>query len=125
MSLSLPGEDYIEDMQFGKRKKKTKLPPIIRKPLVMEINEQMSVTLFPEKNGQPKIDLICLSLKQCERNVVSVYLTPCEAMEIVAGLSSAVQFYLYNQEQYRKEVLEPRLEIAKKRTNNRRKNVKH
>lgn len=94
------------------------LPPICRETMFVDINEQVRVTLFPEKNGQPAVDVIQLDLKQIEGTLSTVYMTPCETMEIVSGLSSAVQFYLYNQEQYRKEVLEPRLQVSKDREKN-------
>lgn len=91
------------------------LPAICRETMYVDISEQVRITLFPEKNGQPAVDVIRLDLKQVEGTTTTLYMTPCEAMEIVSGLSSAVQFYFYNQEQYRKEVLEPRLEISKER----------
>jgi hypothetical protein len=93
-----------------------KLPPITRDTMSMKISDQMEFVLFPEKNGQPQIDVIQMKLTQIEGEETSVFMTPCEAMEVIAGLSSAVQFYLYNQEQYRKEVLEPRLDLAEKRS---------
>lgn len=91
------------------------LPPICRETMSMELSDQIKVTLFPEKNGQPAVDVIQLDLTQIEGKTTSLFMTPCEAMTIISALSSAVQFYLYNQEQYRKEVLEPRLEISKER----------
>ena len=94
-----------------------KLPSIMRDTMSMKISDQMEIILFPEKQEQPQIDVIQLKLTQIEGGKpTSVFMTPCEAMEIITGLSSAMQFYLYNQEQYRKEVLEPRLKIAKKRS---------
>lgn len=92
-----------------------KLPPIMRDTMSMKINDQMEFVLFPEQNGQPSVDVIQMNLTQVEGKKTSIFMTPCEATEVIAGLSSAVQFYLYNQEQYRKEVLEPRLKIAEKR----------
>ena len=88
------------------------LPEIIKERMDMELNDQLSITLFPEPEGQPEIDVIKVNFTQVEGGVKSIFLTPDEAMELVSGLSSAVQFYFYNQEQYRKEILEPREKIA-------------
>lgn len=92
-----------------------KLPDIIKDRMDLEVNDQISITIFPEDNGQPKCDVLMLNLTEIEGKKTSLYLTPCEAMEIASALNSAVQFYLYNQEQYRKEILEPRLESAEER----------
>lgn len=91
------------------------LPEIIKDRMDMEISDQMSVTLFPDDEGQPKCDVLKLNLTQIEGNKVSIFLTPCEAMEIASALNTAVQFYLYNQEQYREEILKLRMELAEKR----------
>jgi hypothetical protein len=42
-------------------------------------------------------------------------MAPCEALELAALISTTVQFYLYNQRQYRRDILGPRLRIAAKR----------
>lgn len=97
------------------RKVIMELPEIIKDRMDMEINDQMSVTLFPDDEGQPKCDVLKLNLTQIEGNKVSIFLTPCEAMEIASALNMAVQFYLYNQEQYREEVLKLRMELSEKR----------
>lgn len=97
------------------RKVIMELPEIIKDRMDMEINDQMSVTLFPDDEGQPKCDVFKLNLTQIEGNKVSIFLTPCEAMEIASALNMAVQFYLYNQEQYREEVLKLRMELSEKR----------
>jgi hypothetical protein len=89
------------------------LPEIIKDRMDMEINDQLSITLFPEDEDQPKCDIIKVNFTEIEGKKTSLYLTPCEAMEIASALNTAVQFYLYNQEQYRKEILEPRLALAK------------
>jgi len=91
------------------------LPEIIKDRMDMEINDQLSITLFPEDEGQPKCDIIKVNFTEIEGKKTSLYLTPCEAMEIASALNTAVQFYLYNQEQYRKDILEPRLALAKER----------
>jgi hypothetical protein len=101
--------------RYKNQEKKMTLPKIIKDTMSMDINEQIRVTLFPEDNGQPRVDVIQLDLKELEGKIHSIFVTPCEAMEIASALNTAVQFYLYNQEQYRKEVLEPREKIAKKR----------
>lgn len=102
-----------------------KLPPILKEEMTMELSEQLSITLFPkkERSDQPDVDVIRLNLIQIEGDTKHVYMTPCEALEISAGLSSAVQFFLYNQEQYRKDILQPRLKIAAKRAAKTKKNV--
>ena len=92
-----------------------KLPEIIKDRMDMEINDQVSITLFPDNEGQPKCDVIKLNLKEIEGKVTSLFLTPCEAMEISSALSTTVQYYLYNQEQYRKEILSVRLQESDKR----------
>lgn len=91
------------------------LPEIIEDRMDMEINEQLSVTLFPEDEGQPKCDVLKLNFTEIEGKKTSIYMTPCEAMEIASALNTAVQFYLYNQEQYRKDILEPRMVLANDR----------
>jgi hypothetical protein len=91
------------------------LPEIIKDRMDMEINEQLSVTLFPEDEGQPKCDVLKLNFTEIEGKKTSIYMTPCEAMEIASALNTAVQFYLYNQEQYRKDILEPRMVLANDR----------
>lgn len=91
------------------------LPEIIKDRMDLEINDQISITLFPDNEGQPKCDVIKLNLKEIEGKVTSLFLTPCEALEISSALSSTVQFYLYNQEQYRKEILSVRLQESDKR----------
>lgn len=91
------------------------LPEIIKDRMDMDINDQLSVTLFPDDEGQPRCDVLKLKFKEIEGKETSIFLTPCEAMEVVSGLSTAVQFYLYNQEQYREEVLKPRMEESSSR----------
>lgn len=91
------------------------LPEVIKDRMDMEINEQLSVTLFPEDEGQPKCDVLKLNFTEIEGKKTSIYMTPCEAMEIASALNTAVQFYLYNQEQYRKDILEPRMVLANDR----------
>lgn len=91
------------------------LPELIKDRMDMDVNEQLSITLFPDDEGQPKCDVIKLNLTQIEGKTVSLYMTPCEAMEIASALNSAVQFYLYNQEQYREEILKPRMQLSEER----------
>lgn len=92
------------------------LPPIIKDTMVMELNDQVKITLFPEMEpGQPIVDIIKVDLTEIEGKTRSLCLTPDEAAELAGGLAAAVQMYLFNQEQYRKEILEPRLKIAKER----------
>jgi len=91
------------------------LPEIIKDRMDLEVNDQLSVTLFPDDVGQPKCDVIKLNFTEIEGRQNSIYMTPCEAMEIASALNSAVQFYLYNQEQYREEILGPRMVISKER----------
>jgi hypothetical protein len=93
-----------------------KLPDIIKDRMDMEINDQLSVTLFPEDEGQPRCDVLKLNFTEIEGKKTSLFLTPCEAMEIASALNTAVQFYLYNQEQYRKDILEPRMTLANERS---------
>jgi hypothetical protein len=88
------------------------LPKICREKMTMVINDQMIVTLFPGPQGQPRVDVLQLDLTQIEGQKVSIFLTPCEALEVCTALSTAVQFYLYNQGQYRREVLIPREKMA-------------
>ena len=111
-------EEATEEAELESLPLSKELPPICRETMTMEISEQIQVTLFPEKQGQPSVDVIQLDLTQIEGNKISVFLTPCEALEVAAALSTAVQFYLYNQGQYRKEVLEPRKIIADQRKKN-------
>jgi hypothetical protein len=91
------------------------LPEIITEPMELELGEQLTITLFPEKQGQPEIDVIKVSLTQIEGKKTDLYFTPCEALELAAGLTITAQHYLYNQEQYRKEILMPRVIIAETR----------
>lgn len=86
------------------------LPEIIKDRMDLEVNDQISVTLFPDDEGQPKCDVLKLNFTEIEGKKTSLYMTPCEAMEIASALNTAVQFYLYNQEQYREEILKKRLE---------------
>lgn len=95
------------------------LPAIIKDRCDLVVNEQLSVQIFPDDEGQPKCDVLKLSLTQLEGTTADIYLTPCEALTIAAALNSAVEFYLYNQEQYRKEILEPREKIAAQRNKER------
>ena len=90
------------------------LPEIIKESMVMELGDQLSLTLFP-KDGQPDIDVIKLEAIQIEGDKAHIYMTPCEAAEIASGLMSAVQFYLYNQNEYREKFLKPRLKLAEER----------
>ena len=92
------------------------LPEIIKDRMDLEISPQLSITLFPENEGQPGIDVIKVNFVEIEGKKTAIFLTPCEAMELASGLNTSVQFYLYNQEQYRKEILEPREKIAQQRT---------
>lgn len=92
------------------------LPPIIKDEMIMDINPQISISLFPPPEGQPEIDIIKMSLKQIEGITSVLFFTPCEAIEVSQALMSAVQFYLYNQEQYREEILEKRLKLSKLRS---------
>lgn len=101
-------------MGKSKRIKKT-LPKICRGTMSMDVSDQIRFILFPERQGQPAVDVIQLDLKEIEGKVTSLFLTPCEAMEVSSALNNAVQFYLYNQQQYRKEVLVPRIKAAVKR----------
>jgi hypothetical protein len=89
-----------------------KLPEIIKYRMDMEINDQLSVTLFPDDEGQPKCDVLKLNLTEIDEKKISIYMTPCEAMEIASALNSAVQFYLHNQEQYREEILCNRMKLS-------------
>lgn len=84
------------------------LPKIIKDRVDLEVSPQLRVSLFPEDQGQPKIDIVQVQLTQLEGTKTDLFLTPCEALELSAALSQIVQFYLYNQEQYRKEILIPR-----------------
>jgi hypothetical protein len=96
------------------------LPKIIKDRVDLEISPQMILSLFPDE-GQPKIDVIKISLTQIEGEKLEVFMTPCEALELASGINQIVQFYLYNQEQYRKEILEPRLKLAEKRSKKKKK----
>lgn len=91
------------------------LPEIIKDRMDLEVNDQISVTLFPDDEGQPKCDVLKLNFTEIEGKKTSLYMTPCEAMEIASALNTAVQFYLYNQEQYREEILKKRMEAAEER----------
>jgi hypothetical protein len=92
------------------------LPKIIKDRVDLEISPQLRVSLFPENMGQPKIDIVQVCLKQLEGAESNIFLTPDEALELSAALNQVVQFYLFNQVQYRKDILIPREKIAKKRT---------
>jgi hypothetical protein len=81
----------------------------------LDVNSQISITLFPEDVGQPKCDVLKLNFTEIGGKKTSIYMTPCEAMEIAGALNSAVQFYLYNQEQYREEILGPRIKMSEER----------
>jgi hypothetical protein len=91
------------------------LPKIIKDRMDLYLNDQLTITLFPDPEGQPEIDVIKVNFKDLEGNDLPLYLTPCEAMELSSGLTAAVQFYLYNQKQYRKDILEPREIIVEQR----------
>jgi hypothetical protein len=91
------------------------LPEIIKDRMDMEVSSQLSVTLFPDDEGQPKCDVMKLNFTEIEGRKNSIYMTPCEAMEIASALTAAVQFYLYNQEQYREEILGPRMKMSEER----------
>ena len=91
------------------------LPEIIKDRMDLEINDQLSLTLFPEDEGQPSVDVIKVNFTEIEGKKTSLYMTPCEALELASALNSTVQFYLYNQDQYRNEILEPRLKLAAER----------
>lgn len=68
-----------------------KLPDIINDRMDMEISNQISITLFPEDEGQPKCDVLKLNFTEVEGKKTSLYMTPCEAMEIASALNTAVQ----------------------------------
>jgi hypothetical protein len=91
------------------------LPEIIKDRMDLELSEQLTITLFPDAEGQPEIDVIKVNFTEVEGKRTSIYLTPDEAMELASALNQVVQFYLFNQEQYRKEILEPREQIAAQR----------
>jgi hypothetical protein len=92
-----------------------KLPKIIKDRMDLQINEQVTITLFPDDEGQPKCDIIKLSMLQLEGNKIELFFTPCEVMELASAFTQTVQFYLYNQQQYRAEVLSLRNRLAAKR----------
>ena len=92
------------------------LPKIIKDRVDLEVSPQLCVSLFPEDQGQPKIDIVQVKLKQLEGNTTDLFLTPCEALELSAALNQVVQFYLFNQEQYREEILKPRERLVAKRS---------
>ena len=92
------------------------LPKIIKDRVDLEISPQLCVSLFPEDMGQPKIDIVHVKLTQLEGTVSDLFLTPCEALELSSALNQIVQFYLFNQEQYREEILKPREKIASRRS---------
>ena len=94
------------------------LPKIIKDRVDLEISPQLLISLFPEDVGQPKIDIVRITLKQLENKVTDLFLTPDEALELSSALSQIVQFYLFNQVQYRKDILVPKEKIAKKRISN-------
>jgi len=91
------------------------LPEVIKGKMVMEVSPQIQIILFPDYEGQPKIDVVQVDFTQLEGKKTSLFMTPCEALELLSALATAVQFYLYNQEQYRKEILEPREAIVDSR----------
>jgi hypothetical protein len=93
----------------------SKLSKIIKDRIDLEVSPQLCVSLFPEDKGRPKIDIVQIKLTELEGNKTSLYLTPCESLELASALNSIVQFYLYNQQQYRKDILIPRLELVKQR----------
>ena len=99
------------------------LPKIIKDRVDLEISPQLLISLFPEDVGQPKIDIVRITLKQLENKVTDLFLTPDEALELSSALSQIVQFYLFNQVQYRKDILVPKEKIAKKRISKDRKSV--
>jgi len=92
-----------------------KLPPLLNEPIMAEVNDQIRITVFPEDMGQPLMDKVRLDLTQIEGKTTSMYMTPCEALEIGQALIGAVQMYLYNQKEYRSTILEPRLKESAKR----------
>jgi hypothetical protein len=91
------------------------LPKIIKDRVDLEVSPQLCVSLFPEDMGQPKIDIVHVKMTQLEGNISDLFLTPCEALELASALNQIVQFYLFNQEQYREEILKPREKIASQR----------
>ena len=92
------------------------LPPITKEPIVAEASDQLRVTIFPPgEDGQPEIDTIRVDFKTVEGKETAICMTPCEALELSQCLSGALQMFLYNQEQYRNDVLIPRLQNAKER----------
>ena len=95
--------------------KRSKLPPLLNDPITAEVRDQIRITVFPEDEGQPAVDKVRLDLTQIEGKTTTLYMTPCEALEIGQALIGAVQMYLYNQKEYRDTILEPRLEESAKR----------
>jgi len=91
------------------------LPKIIKDCVDLEINPQLCISLFPEDVGQPKIDIVRINFTQLEGKKTSIYLTPDEALELSSALSQISQFYLYNQAQYRKDILRPKEKMIVKR----------
>jgi hypothetical protein len=95
------------------------LPEAVTDTMILDLSEQVKITLFPKlEPGQPVCDILRVDLTQIEGDTKSIAMTPDEAIELAGGLTTAVQMYLLNQEQYRKDILEPRLRIAKERKKN-------
>jgi len=88
------------------------LPELIKDRMDLEINSQLSVSLFHGEEDKPACDVIKLNFTMLDGKATSIYMTPCEAMEVASALNTSVQFYLYNQEQYRKDILEVRSKLA-------------
>lgn len=96
-----------------------KSPKRIKDTIEMEVIPGLKITLFPKMEpGQPEIDIVRVDFTQIEGDTRSICMTPTEAIDLSGGLMSAVQMYLFNQKQYRKEILTPQLRIVKKRQQN-------
>ena len=92
-----------------------RIPPKFKGPLMMEIEEGIQVTLFPKmKKGQPSVDILELNVTSLENETFTLAMTPAEALDISQALQSAVQMYLFNQKQYRTEVLVPQKRYVEK-----------
>lgn len=91
----------------------SQLPKMEKGPLVMDLMEGLKVTLFPKMEpGQPSVDIIRLDVTQYEGHTQTFCMTPAEALQVAIGLQSAVQLYLYNQKEYRSQILTPQNRIA-------------
>lgn len=94
-----------------------RLPPIQKRGTIV-FSDQIRIELYPRKdeyNPRPDIDCLRLIMTSVEGGERKLDMTPCEALEIGAALGIGVQWFLYNQLQYRKEILEPRLRLGNTR----------